>query len=117
MPLEAGRLRNRIKIYQRNDSQDVTTGEIIVGWSLVATVWASVEPLSVKEFVAASTTQSQISARIVIRYRTGIAADMIVVHNDETYEIKGPPLPDKNTGREYLTLMVNKVTGVYEDIT
>jgi head-tail adaptor len=47
--------------------------------------------------------QSQVSARITIRQRSGITAAMRVVHGSKVYQIEGV-LPDKESGLEYLTL-------------
>lgn len=106
--MEAGKLRHRVTIQKLTTSQNVTTGAVTESWSELVKVWAAVEPLSVREFIAASTTQSQISARIIIRYRDDILPNMRVVHGSRTYNIEGA-LPDKNSGLEYLTLAVSEV--------
>lgn len=106
--MEAGKLRHRITIKKLAVTQDSTTGEMTEGWTTFDTVWASVEPLSVKEFIAAAATQSQIAARIIIRPLTGILPSMRVVHGSRTYNIIGV-LPDKESGLEYLTLAVSEV--------
>lgn len=71
------------------------------------TVWesvpASLEPLSAREFIAAQATQSQITARIVIRYREGLNAAMRILHNGRIYNIHGI-LSDPVSGLDYLTL-------------
>lgn len=80
-------------------------------WVEVATVWAAIEPLSAREFVAASSIQSQVMARITIRHRQGIEAKMRILHRGQVYNIEGV-LSDKVSGFEYLTLPVS--TGVNE---
>lgn len=101
--LSAGKLRHRIQLQRFKSAQDPDTGLIDESWSTVATVWASVEPLSVKEFTAASATQAKTDTRITIRYRAGIDATWRAIHNAATYDIHGA-LPDPASGREYLTL-------------
>jgi SPP1 family predicted phage head-tail adaptor len=70
---------------------------------LVAEVWAAVEPLSAREFIASAATQSAVTARITIRYRENLDASMRLVHNGKVYNIAGL-LPDSWSGLEYLTI-------------
>lgn len=106
--MRAGRLRHRVNIQSRPFTQDQQTGDMVPGpW---VTVWekcpAAIEPVSTREFVQAQAEQSEFTARIIIRYRAGVVDTMRVVHGDTIYAIKGPPLADKVSGREFLTLMV-----------
>lgn len=105
--MQAGKLRHRVTIESLAETQDGTTGAISQAWSTVATVWAAIEPLSGREFLAAQETQSQIVARVVIRYRSDVTAKMRIAHGSELYNVHGV-LPDKVSGREYLTLMVSR---------
>lgn len=115
MSIEAGRLRHRVRIEELRyllDSngdtwQDDVTGETRQAWEEVATVWAAIEPLSAREFVQSQAMQSQITARIVIRYRDGLHAAMRLVHlrTGRPDVIYNPAafLPDIDSGMEYLT--------------
>jgi SPP1 family predicted phage head-tail adaptor len=105
--MRAGTLRHRVTIQQPGQTQDPTTGEMITAWQDVATVWASVEPLSAREFIAARAGQSEISARVVMRYRSDITADMRLMHRSQPYDIHGV-LPDPKSGRHYITLPVSE---------
>ena len=107
--LDAGKLRHRLQILAATETQDPETGEMIREWAELATVWGSFEPYSTKEFIAAASTQDQTSARSVVRYREDIVSEMRVSFRGKTYEIKGPPLPDKESGFEYLTLMLAEI--------
>lgn len=110
-----GTLRHKIRIEQYayltdadgNVIQDPETGETSQEWQLVAEAWASIEPLSAREFIAAQAAQSKVSARVVIRYRDGLDAAMRIVHRGKIYNIEGI-LADKNSGLEYLTLPVSE---------
>lgn len=107
--LYSGVLRHRIAIQERLEEQDSDTGEITHIWVTVSgmsNVPAEIVPLSAKEFISAQAMQSEIVARVVIRYRDGIEPAMRVVHNGKVYDIKGV-LPDPKTGREWLTLPVS----------
>ena len=101
--MRAGTLRHQVIIQRPDYTQDPVTGEMTPSWIEVAKTWASVEPLSTREFVAAAANQSKVSARIVIRYRIGIDATMRILHRDKIYNIEGV-LADKVSGLEYLTL-------------
>lgn len=103
--LNAGRLRHRITIEAPIHEQNPTTGEVLTSWVPFAqNIAAAIEPLSVREFVAAQSNQSRIDARIVIRFRMGLNATMRIVTADGTiYNPKGF-LPDPDSGREYLTI-------------
>ncbi len=72
-----------------------------------ARVWAGIEPLSARDFIAAQAVQSEVTARIVIRYREGVTAAMRIKHAGRLYTIHGV-LPDAKSGREYLTLPVSE---------
>ncbi|WP_291986380.1 phage head closure protein [Candidatus Accumulibacter sp. ACC007] len=103
-PLEAGRLKHRIVIEAPTRTQNPATGEVTTTWSPVATVFASIEPLSVKDFIAANTQKSKLSTRIVIRYRSGLNTSMRLVGPDGTIYTPAGFLADAGTGREYLTV-------------
>ncbi|WP_434774717.1 phage head closure protein [Pseudomonas oryzihabitans] len=106
--MRAGQLRQRVMLQRNGRHQDPGTGEIISGWSNLTDkpIPCSAEPVSGREFIAGQATQNEVTARIVIRYRAGITPAMRAVHRGVTYNIEAV-LPDKNSGREYLTLMVS----------
>lgn len=102
MPLAAGRLRHRITIQSPVTTQD-DNGNTSTTWTDVATkIAAAIEPFSVREFIASQSMQSQITARIVIRYRPGLDASMRIVHGSKIYNPQGW-LADPDSGLEYLT--------------
>lgn len=109
--MRAGKLRHRITFERPGLVQDPESGEMLPGWSPVWTnVPASVEPLSARDVIAAQAGQSEATARILIRYRTGVLPTMRILHRGLIYNIEGPPLPDPRSGLEYLTILVS--TGV-----
>lgn len=103
--MDAGRLRHRVTIQSVTETRDTTTGAIATSWADVATVWAAVEPLSGREFLAAQANQAEVVARILIRYRDDVTAKMRVVAGSKVYNIRAV-LPDKESGIDHLTLMV-----------
>lgn len=106
-----GSLRHRVTVQQRAAVQDPITGEMSQDWLDVATVWAAIEPLSVRDFIQSRAAQSQVSARIVMRYKPDVAAiagDIRVLHLRGTqpaivYHAEGV-LRDKTSGIDYITL-------------
>lgn len=102
--LSAGRLRHRVQLQIPVETQDSQSGAINVSWQTIATLWASIEPLSAREYIAAQAESSRVSTRILIRYRD-INAKARFYHQakDQYYNIEGD-LADKDSGLEYLTI-------------
>jgi SPP1 family predicted phage head-tail adaptor len=110
-----GKLRHKMTLQQPVTTQNTTTGEMATVWTEVAKVWASLEPLSANAFIAAGAEQSEVTARVTIRYREGVTSKMRLIYRGMYYDIKGV-LADPKSGLEYLTLPVGE--GVrYEDPT
>ena len=108
MALAAGRLRHRVRIEEQVTARD-SDGIEQTDWVPVATVWASVEPLSAREFIQSGQAQSSVTAKITIRARS-MSASMRLIHQtrygDQVYNIAGV-LPDNVSGVEYITLPVS----------
>lgn len=86
--MKTGDLRQRVTIEQKTAFQDAN-GEEQITWTTWATVYAAVEPLSGREYLAAGTQQAAIDTRIRVRYRPGITTDtMRVAHGSDVYDIE-----------------------------
>lgn len=108
MPAVAsGKLRHKVALQQRMETQNPTTGEMVTSWSTIAEPWAEIVPMSAREFIAAQAEQSEVRGRITIRYRSGVDASMRVVYRGEYYMIHGV-MRDAESGREHMTLMVGQ---------
>lgn len=108
MSVEAGSLHHRIDIMRRVDVQNIADGEMTVQLQPFAlNVAARVTPLSARELIAAQAVNSEVTARIKIRYRPGLDASMCILHRGLTYNIAGV-LPDPDSGLEYITLPVSQ---------
>lgn len=107
MALAAGDLRHLVRIEKPQSYQNQQTGERCTRWVLVAQVYAQIVPSSAREFNAARAEQSEVTGRIVIRFRADVDATMRIVHRGVAYQIQGV-LPDPVSGLEYLTLPVSK---------
>jgi len=102
--MKAGKLRHRLTIEAPSTTQDPETGALVVTWAPIDTVHASIEPLSVRDYVAAQTLKSKVSVRIVIRWRSGLRHDMRFVDERGTRYIPQGFLADPTTGKEFLTI-------------
>jgi SPP1 family predicted phage head-tail adaptor len=85
--LKAGELRHQITIQQSTESQN-DYGEATSSWSEFATVWASVQPISGREFFAAQAVQAQVSTRIKIRYLPDVTPKMRVLFGSRVFRIE-----------------------------
>ncbi|WP_085696277.1 phage head closure protein [Pseudomonas sp. B26(2017)] len=107
--MRAGTLRQRIDIQEEQLTQNQQTGEMEKAW---VTVWervpASFAPLSARDLLAAQAGQSEATARVVIRYRAGVLPTMRIIHRGNVCAIAGQPLPDQDSGLEYLTILVSQ---------
>lgn len=108
--MRAGQLRQRITILSPVQSTSPTGANSKLKFEETAKLWANVEPLSVKDILTAQAVGSQARLRCVIRYRSDIGSHQRVKYLDKVYKIDGEPLADKNTGREYLTLLLVSVS-------
>ena len=106
--MRAGRLRHRVSIRALQAAKDPTNGQVTKTWSEFATVFAAVEPMSAKQFDGAEQNSSKVMTVVTIRWRAGILPSMRIHHGNRILEIQGV-LPDKKSGREYLTLPCHEV--------
>lgn len=105
--MRAGKLRHRVTLQKLIQAQNPVTGELTKQWVDLDSVWASIEYLSGREFIAAQAVQSEVTARILIRYRSDVEPKMRIKYRDKLYNIHGV-LPDLKSGLEYLTLPVSE---------
>lgn len=90
--MQAGKLNSRVTIQRPGTAQD-GTGQPIIAWVDVATVWAHIVHKSGLEMIKADAPVSVVQASLRIRYRTDIDAGMRVVHGATVYDIRAV-LPD-----------------------
>lgn len=101
--MQAGKLNKRVSLQRPARVQNPVSGAMVDGWVEVRKQYASIEPLSANDFIAAAAAQSEVQCRIVLCWRDDIDRTWRIVHAGRVYTIKGV-LPDRETGREYLTL-------------
>lgn len=69
--MRAGELRHRVQIQVASDSRDAHGGNVR-SWSTIATVWASIEPLTGRELFEAQQIESRATVRIRLRHYPGL---------------------------------------------
>lgn len=69
--MRAGSLRHRVAIQEPVETRD-DHGGITRTWNTIATVWASVEPLSGTELYEAQQVQSRVTVRVRMRPYAGL---------------------------------------------
>jgi len=84
--MQAGKLRQRIVIEEQSAGQD-TFGQGSVTWTAWATVWAAVEPLAGREYLAARQVQEGVTTRVTIRYRDDVTAGKRITWGTHVYDI------------------------------
>lgn len=110
---QAGKLRHFVTFESLSVTLD-TDGAQEEGWieefggQLIP---AEISPLSGRELIAASTTGSKTSTRVVIRYLPGIDPRWRIRHRDTIYNIESV-IADDDTGTDYITFMCS--SGVNE---
>lgn len=114
--MESGKLRHRVTIQVKDESQDPVSGEILFLWKdLWKDIPAKIDYLSARDYmgllIASQTPHSKVTARITIRYREGLNAEMRIIHKDKIFDIKGL-LQDNNSGLEYITIPVSEGTNL-----
>lgn len=65
--MQAGRLDLRVTVERFTTTH--SWGQPIEKWAPLFTCWASVEPLVGREYIAAQAAQSEVTARIRMRFR------------------------------------------------
>lgn len=84
--MQAGQLRERITLQYKSVTRDAYGGEVIV-WMDSSIEYADVQPLQLREQIAAKMADSEITMQIYMRYRAGITSDMRVLWNNVGYPI------------------------------
>lgn len=107
--MKIGQLRHRIVLQEYTSTQD-SFGAEVQSWVDIATVWASIEPLSGREYFAAQQINAEVSTKITIRYRAGIKPTMRIIFKSRIYEILSV-INTREQKRE-LTLMCKEVLDI-----
>jgi SPP1 family predicted phage head-tail adaptor len=85
--MKAGKLRHSIIIQTRTDTAD-SYGEPIPAWSTFLETWASIDPISGREFFSSKEVKSEVSHKVRIRWAEGITTQMRVLFGTRTFDIE-----------------------------
>ncbi len=81
-----GRLKHRVTFQTLETTKDAI-GQELTTWQNHATVWASIQPLTGKEYFAARQIQSEVSVKVMTRYLSDITSHMRIVEGERIYTI------------------------------
>ena len=91
--LDSSMLRRRITVQSRASSLD-SFGQQITTWTDLLSCWASIEPLSGSELIAAQAVSSELSHTVTILYRVTVTAAMRVIYQGRVLNIQSVTDPD-----------------------
>jgi SPP1 family predicted phage head-tail adaptor len=105
--MRAGRLNCRVRIERQMEVKS-PSGGVSISWVELGTFWAEIDPISGKEYFAASQLRAEVDTKITMRFQPGITFKDTdrAVYGDDVYSIYAPL--DKNTRHEMLFLMCKK---------
>ena len=85
--IEIGEMRHRLTFQKPEKTPDGYKGHT-VKWLDVVTVWASIEPLSSREYFYAHQIKNEVSHRARTRFRTDVAPEMRIKHGERIFAIE-----------------------------
>lgn len=90
--MHPSKLNKRIKIMRYLKQSDGAGGYLDnwkteEGWQVVTNTWGQIRPLRGREFDQAQQSQSEVTHKIVLRYRKDIDKSMIIVHESRRFNI------------------------------
>lgn len=104
MPVRAGQLRHRVTIEKYlKGGRDDDGYNLPSQWIEHGKLWAKVTPLSSKDLMSAQAEQSEVTARMMVRYNTEVDTTMRVIWKGRTYAIDSEGLDDNEDGVTYTT--------------
>lgn len=106
--MKAGQLDQRVTIERKQGGFDALGQPLPDAWQPLCETWAAVEPLVGREYLAAQSLVSEVTAKIRMRWRPWITADDRVIHDGKAYSIQS--LIDIRSSRRELVLMCKTMT-------
>ena len=80
--MNPGNLRHRITFQLQDLEQDMEV------WNDICTTWANIRPIAGKEYFQAETINSELTHKIISRYKKEITPDMRVVYQNRIFYIQ-----------------------------
>lgn len=104
MGIKAGQLRHRVTIEKYSSGESDDDGfELPAQWVEFTKLWAKITPLSSKDLISAQAEQSEVTARMVVRYNTTINTTMRVIWKGRLFAIASQGLDDNEDSYTYTT--------------
>lgn len=97
----------RIQLERLSVSQDSNYGGVQQSWTLIATVWAKLVPISGREFFASDQLVADAMIRFRLRYRSDLDATCRIVYNAKPYNIRYIAEIGRHDELEITALVVN----------
>lgn len=85
--MRSGQLRHRVQIQARSTAQD-DFGQPLDQWTTVIKRWASVDPISGREFIAKSGEAADTTHKIMIRTFTGLLPSHRILIGARVFDIQ-----------------------------
>ena len=104
--IDPGQLSTELKLEAMTPAPD-GAGGFAESWAEIALVFARIEPASVRDRFGAGQTLEEVTHRITLRHRAGVASGMRLSRGDRNFDIATVHDPDE-TGR-YLVCRVREV--------
>ncbi len=86
--MQSGKLRHRITLQARSGAVD-DLGQPLDDWADVLTTWATVQPVSGREFQEGAQVEAEVTHKVWLRWRAGVALtpEMRVVYDGRVLDI------------------------------
>lgn len=81
------RLRQRLTLQEEVHAAD-GAGGYVRSWQNVADLWAEIQTISGREHLRAGQLQSEVSHRVIMRYRSGVMAGMRLLYDSRAFNIR-----------------------------
>jgi SPP1 family predicted phage head-tail adaptor len=105
--MRAGRLRHRVDIETVGTTYD-DYGDLSDSWTTLASVWASISPISGREETIASELTGVVTHSILVRYRSGISEQNRIIFDSRVFQIES--VRNWNERNIFLEILAKEVT-------
>lgn len=85
--MRSGKLRHRVTFQEKTATADEYGGQVVTWADIATNIAASINPLSMRELMAAQAVQNEGQFRIVTRYVSGVVPSMRIVFGERVFNI------------------------------
>jgi len=85
--MRSGNLKHKVNFEAYTETEN-DFGEVIEGYSVFKTVYASIVPISGKEYFASKQVNAEVSHKIECRYFAGVLPNMRIVYGTRIFNIE-----------------------------